>query len=184
MRQWPCGSDMVPNLAAMATADLSSRDKDEIVDLCTRAFGEDFSSLFQFVQSADHVLAHLNGRLVGHAVWATRWLQPEGIDPLRTAYVDAVAADPALWGRGIGRAVMNRLVEETLDYELRGLSTDQPGFYERLGWKRWQGPLGVRTETGIEGTPDEAVFVLPTPRTPTLDLHSLLTVEWRGGQPW
>jgi GNAT superfamily N-acetyltransferase len=140
------------------------------------------------VDSGDHVLARLEGRLVGHAVWGTRWLQPEGSEPLRTAYVDAVASDPDLWGRGVGSAVMRRLAEETAGYQLRGLGTDRPAFYERLGWERWLGPKGVRhpegTRQGVDLMPEEIVLVLRTPSTPRLDLRSLLTVEPRPGQPW
>jgi aminoglycoside 2'-N-acetyltransferase I len=171
-------------LSTATTGDLSADDKDEIVALCTRAFEEDFSSLFHFVQAADHVVAYLDGRLVGHAVWSTRWLQTEGTELLRTAYVDAVATDPDLWGRGIGSAVIERLAEETAGYDLRALSTDRPTFYERLGWQRWLGPIAVRKEDEIVPTPDETVLIRPTPRSPHIDHRSLLTAEWRGGQPW
>ena len=171
-------------LSTVTTGELSPAERAEIVDLCTRAFNEDFSSLFFFVDSGDHVLARLEGRLVGHAVWGTRWLQPEGGAPLRTAYVDAVASDPGLWSRGVGSAVMRRLAEETAGYQLRGLSTDRPAFYQRLGWERWMGPRGVRTEDGVALTPDEIVMISCTPITPPLDRRSRLTVEPRPGQPW
>jgi aminoglycoside 2'-N-acetyltransferase I len=168
----------------VVTAELSPADKREIVVLCTCAFDEDFSSLFHYVQAADHVLAHLDGRLVGHAVWGTRWLQPEGAGLLRTAYVDAMASDPGLWGRGVGSAVMLRLAEETCEYDIGGLATERPGFYSRLGWERWPGPTGARKDGRVVPTPDDLVMILRTPRTPPLDLHSLLTVEWREGSPW
>ena len=77
------------DLSVVTTTQLSAADKQAIVALCTRAFDEDFSSLFDFVQTGDHVLAHLDGRLVGHAVWGTRWLQIDGGPLLRAAYVDA-----------------------------------------------------------------------------------------------
>lgn len=172
------------HLSVLTTAQLAPDDKKEIVELCTRAFEEDFSSLFHFVQSCDHVLARLGGRLVGHAVWSTRWLQPEGSAALRTAYVDAVATDPALWRSGVGRAVMGRLADEVRGYDIGGLSTGVPAFYERLGWVRWLGPTGVRTESCVVPTPEETIMILRTPRTPALDLRSLLTVEWRDGEPW
>src|SRR5579864_4835893 len=111
-------------LSVCTTGLLTAGERDEIVDMCTRAFKEDFSSLFHYVQTSDHVLARLHGRLVSHAVWATRGLQPEGHQALRAFYVDAVATDPELQGRGIGRAVMERLASETRDFELGGLSTD------------------------------------------------------------
>lgn len=171
-------------LSVVATAQLSPSEREEIVDLCTRAFDENFSSLFHYVQSANHVLAHLDGRLVGHAVWARRRLQAEGGRLLRTAYVDAVATDPALWGQGVGSTVMRCLGEETRDYDIGGLSTDRPDFYRRVGWERWLGPTAARKGGAILPTPDDTVMILRTPRTPTLDLRTLLTVEWRDGSPW
>src|SRR5579864_3230979 len=93
-------------LTIAPTGALEPSVKAAIVDVCTRAFAEDFSSLFDLVEDAQHVLANQEGRLVGHACWTTRWLQPEGCPPLRTAYVDAVAVDPACQGRGLGSAML------------------------------------------------------------------------------
>jgi hypothetical protein len=70
-----------PQLTVAPTSALDAADKAAIVAVCTRAFAEDFSSLFDLVEDARHVLAHLDGRLVGHACWATRWLQPAGCPP-------------------------------------------------------------------------------------------------------
>ncbi len=181
-------------LVVCATADLSAEDKRVITALCSRAFQEDFSSLFTYITDCAHVLAYLDGEhssdaaaggeLVGHASWSTRWLQPAGHPPLRTAYVDAVATDPTYWGCGIGRAVMTQFAAETQDYALGGLSTSVAGFYARLGWERWHGPTAVRAKHGLEYTPDECVMILRTPFSPALDLDELLTVEPRDGQPW
>jgi aminoglycoside 2'-N-acetyltransferase I len=171
-------------LTVLPTTALTPATKDAIVGLCSRAFGQDFSSLFVFVQRADHVLASIDGRLVGHAVWGTRWVQPGDHRKLRTAYVDAVATDPELWGRGIGSAVMSRLEAETAAFDIRALSTDLPGFYERLGWQRWLGPTGGRRDDEIILTPDEPVMVSTTPTTPPLDLQTTLTIEWRNGSIW
>src|SRR5262245_1259241 len=82
-----------------------------IIDLCTAAYNEDFSRLFEDFTNTIHILARDEaGRLVSHAMWVTRWLQPEGHPPLRTAYVEAVATLPDWQGQGHGTAVMNRLV--------------------------------------------------------------------------
>jgi aminoglycoside 2'-N-acetyltransferase I len=171
-------------LAILPTSDLSSDQRDEIVDLCTRAFAFNFSSLFTYVSQAQHVCAFRDGRLVGHALWGTRWLQPEGHPPLRTCYVDAVATDPTLWGQGIGSVVMRRLVDETRDFELLGLSTERPDFYARLGWERWQGPTRVRRDGELIPTPGDLVMIYRTWLTPLLDLHAPISAEWRDGQPW
>jgi GNAT superfamily N-acetyltransferase len=174
----------LPDLLVLPTSALAGSDKEAIMDVCTRAFAEDFGELFELVDNSMHVLATLDGRLVGHACWATRWLQPEGCAPLRTAYVDAVAVEPNYQGRGIGSAVMRRLNAEVQSYELGGLSTDRVAFYERTGWELWRGPIGIRTPEGTTLTPDDAVMILRTALTPTLDLHALLTAEPRPVNPW
>ncbi len=171
-------------LSVVPTRDLSPAVRAEIVALCTRAFGQDFGNLFDFVTDSMHVLAHRDGALVGHACWAIRRLEPAGVGPLETAYVDAVATEPAVQGQGIGSAVIGRLNAQIHAYPLGGLSTGRVTFYARLGWERWQGPTAVRAATGLIPTPDDTVMILRTPTTPPLDTTALLIADWRDGQPW
>jgi aminoglycoside 2'-N-acetyltransferase I len=72
------------------------------------------------------------------------------------------------------------------DQQLGALSTGRPSFYERLGWRRWQGSLAVRTAAGDVPTPEEsgAIFVLPTPAIPDPDLDAALVCDWRSGDVW
>ena len=66
---------------------------------------------------------------------------------------------------------MRRLAAEINDYEIACLQTDIPGFYARLGWEEWRGPLGGRGDDGLIPTPDQrGVMIHRLPRTPTLDL--------------
>ena len=59
------------------------------------------------------------------------------------------------------------------------------GFYERLGWELWHGPLFVRTEHSVERSPDdEEVMIYRLPSTPELDLSAPLSAEWREGEIW
>jgi aminoglycoside 2'-N-acetyltransferase I len=120
--------------------------------------------------------------LVSHAVTTTRWLQPENLTLLKTAYVDAVATLPAYQGQGFGSALMRRLAEvSSADYEIACLETDQVSFYERLGWELWRGPLAGRGEQGLIPTPDQTgIMILRLPQTPELHLDSLLTIEVDG----
>jgi aminoglycoside 2'-N-acetyltransferase I len=78
------------------------------------------------------------------------------------------------------RAVQAAIV----DYDLAGLSTGSPGFYTRLGWQSWRGPLFVRTEVGPLTTPTDSVMILLLPHTPPLDLDGPLSAEWRVGELW
>ncbi len=88
--------------------------------------------LFSYIPCGGiHVLAYREQELVSHAVVTTRWLQPEGLPVLRTAYVDAVATLPAYQGQGIGSRVMRHLVSVIADFEIACLETDRVSFDER-----------------------------------------------------
>src|SRR5262245_55620369 len=82
---------------------LTEERQQQIVRLCTEAYDEDFSRMFEMLPGSVHVLAYLEHELIGHACWVTRWLQPGEREPLRTAYVEAVAVAPAYQGRGWGK---------------------------------------------------------------------------------
>lgn len=71
-------------------------------------------------------------------------------------------------------------------FELGALGTGRHHFYERLGWKTWQGPTLVRMPEGARRTPDEDgyILVLPTPASPELDLAASITCDMRPGDAW
>lgn len=164
--------------------ELSTDYRAEIISLCAVAYEEDFDRLFQLLPGSTHVLARLEGKLVSHAEWVTRWLQPEGQELLRTAYVEAVATAPEYQGRGFATAVMKEVAAQIVSYDLGALSPFDVAYYERLGWELWRGPLAIRTENGLLSTPDEEVMILRLAGTPNLDLSSRLTAEWRDGELW
>ena len=164
--------------------ELSDAQRAEIIDLCAAAYEEPFGWLFELLPDSTHVLARHEGTLVCHAAWVTRWLQPEGRAPLRTAYVEAVATAPERQRRGLATAVMRELQAQIGDYELGALSPFDVGFYERLGWELWRGALATRTADGPVPTPDEEVMILRLASTPALDVSLPLSVEWRRGEVW
>jgi aminoglycoside 2'-N-acetyltransferase I len=170
--------------AVIQASELGSDERAEIINLCTDAYEEDFAHLFASLPGSTHLLGRLDGKIVTHAAWVTRWLEPQGQPLLRTAYVEAVATLPSYQGRGFGSSIMRELKNYILDYELGALSPSEVGFYERLGWELWQGPLAIRKPAGIELTADEEVMILRLPRTPELNLSALLTAEWRAGELW
>jgi aminoglycoside 2'-N-acetyltransferase I len=133
-----------------------------------------------------HVLRSVDGELVSHGAVAERtlWLDDR---PLRVGYLEAVATLPRVQGRGHGSAVVDALDAIVRDeYDLGGLSTGRRGFYERIGWLLWRGPLAVRTPEGDVPTPEErnAIMVLPTPRMPDPDVDGTLVCDWRSGDVW
>jgi aminoglycoside 2'-N-acetyltransferase I len=147
----------------------------------------EFQRLFSFLPPDGlHVLAYVGERLSSHAVVTTRWLQPEGLPLLKTAYVDAVSTSPEFQGQGHGSAVMRHLAAIIREeYEIACLETEIVAFYERLGWEEWRGSLAGRAEHRLVPTPDQTgIMVLRLPRTPELNISSLLTVEIQPARIW
>ena len=133
-----------------------------------------------------HFLVEEDGTIVAHGSVITRELRVGDL-PLHTGYVEAVATRPSHQRRGLGTAVM-RAIDDHLDsaFELGGLDTGFPDFYEPFGWFVWPGPTFVRMDRVVEATPDEdgSVLVRRTPSTPELDLMLPLTCDWRPGDLW
>jgi aminoglycoside 2'-N-acetyltransferase I len=172
------------DVEVVPTDALSATDLDEVRALCSDAYREDFSRYLDQIGPGCHVLGRREGLLVSHVMWVARQLQPTSLEPLRTAYVEAVATDPAYQRRGYATALLRRLADEIQDFELAALSPSDEGFYARLGWEVWRGPLLIRRGRVLEATPDETVMVLRLPHTPPLDLDEPLSAEWRRGELW
>ena len=179
---------MEPDVRVLATEELSQARRSEVVDVCIAAHDEqNFTNLFlRYIPSGGrHVLGYRGSELISHAVATTRAAQPESLPVLRTAYIDAVSTLPEYQGQGWGSAVMRRLAAEIDDYEIGCLQTDKPGFYERLGWELWRGPLAGRGDDGLIPTPDQrGVMILRLRQTPALNLYERLTIEVQPDRIW
>ena len=170
------------------TEELDAETRSAIIDLCVLAHREDdFRNLFSYVPSGGlHVLAFQGEQLVSHAMVTTRWLQPEGHPVLKTAYIDAVATLPAHQGLGYGSALMRHLASRIDgEYDIACLETERVGFYEKLGWQLWRGPLAGRSEQSLIPTPEQSgIMILRLAQTPALNLDSMLTIECQNERIW
>ncbi|MEU2350385.1 GNAT family N-acetyltransferase [Modestobacter sp. NPDC049651] len=151
------------------------------------AFGDFADDDWSHALGGVHVLATVDGEPAGHAAVVVRQLIADG-RTLRTGYVEAVATAAAHRRRGVGTAVMaevERLV--TGGFELGALAASAEGarLYTARGWTPWRGATAALTPDGVRETPDESVFVLPTPATPA-PLHTAgrLVCDWRRGDLW
>jgi aminoglycoside 2'-N-acetyltransferase I len=157
----------------------------EICELCTEAYEEDFRGAFEPLGPGVHVIGRFEGRIVSHAIWVTRTLQPGRRTPLRTAYVEAVATTRQFQRRGFASQILRHLAQEIRSYELGALSPSDDAFYARLRWELWRGPLFIRTDAALNPTPGESVMILRVDNTPAdLDLDEPLSAEWRPGELW
>lgn len=176
---------MSTELVLRAAVALSGRERAAIVELCLTAYGDIFGDYLDQLAEPTHVLLFRDDRLVSHGCWVTRWLQPGPMPPLRTAYIEAVATLPAEAGRGHATAVMRRILGSVEHYDLAALSPAIDGFYERLGWERWRGPLFIRKEGAVlPADEDEGCMIHRLPATPSLNLDGPLSIEWRPGEVW
>ena len=124
------------------------------------------------------IISH--GSVVPRRIWIGEHLVAAG-------YVEAVATRPSRQGRGLGSAVMRALGGLIAErFELGVLSTDDGGFYARLGWEPWHGPTWVRRATGPERTPDDdgGLWVLRTARTAAFSGGEAIACEERPGDDW
>ena len=170
------------------TEELNADTRNAIVDLCVVAHQEDdFKNLFSYVPSGGlHFLAFQDEKLVSHAMVTTRWLQPEGLPLLKTAYIDAVATLPSTQGHGHGSTLM-RFLADKIDgeYIIGCLETEREEFYKRLGWEVWRGPLAGRSKQGLVATPEQkGIMVLRLSQTPAIDMDSTLTIECQDERIW
>ena len=177
-----------PAVRSLPTADLSPAERDRLRAFLDTAYDGRFDEeSWAHALGGLHVLATVDGELAGHAAVVQRQLVA-GPHTVRTGFVEAVATAAALRRRGVGTAVMTeveRLV--TGGHELGALSAseDGRGLYAARGWLPWAGPLAAFTPDGVVPTSTGAVFVLPTPATPSgLDTTARLVCDWRRGELW
>ena len=180
-----------PRLRRLATTELTTDEVAVIRAIMHDAFGSDEDERFtdddwEHALGGVHVVLDIGGVIVTHAAVVERvlWVAER---PLRTGYVEAVATAPTKEGRGHGTLVMTDVTGWIRErYELGALGTGRHAFYERLGWRTWQGPSSVRTTAGSAPTPDDDgyIMVLATPSSPPLDLAAPIACEWRPGDVW
>ncbi len=180
-----------PRLRRLATTELTTEEVAAIRAIMHDAFGSDEEERFtdddwDHALGGVHFVLDVAGVVVTHAAVVERslWVADR---PLRTGYVEAVATAPAHQGAGHGTLVMTDVTAWIRErYELGCLGTGRHAFYERLGWRTWQGPSSVRMAEGAEPTPEDDgyLMVLATPSSPPLDFASPISCEWRPGDVW
>jgi aminoglycoside 2'-N-acetyltransferase I len=167
---------------------LAPEDVTALRALLDAAFDGDFSDDdWEHSLGGTHVIIEDASGVVAHGAVVPRVL---AVGPLRltVGYVEAVAVRPDRQRAGLGTAIMRALNDVIVrDYALGVLSTGEWAFYERAGWRRWQGLTWVRLPDGHhERTPDDddSIMVLPTPTSPAIDSTWPMSCEPRRGDPW
>jgi aminoglycoside 2'-N-acetyltransferase I len=174
------------DIQVKAGQDLSETEYAEIVALTSRAFKRDYTLFLEMFPHPTHVLGRYQGKIVTYVLWITRWLQIRNGPLLKTAYIEGMATDLQYRHRGFASQLMQRAIESVQDFDIAALATGSHGFYERLGWRTWEGPLYARKEKELIVMPEEkgCVMVYALSKTPPLDIAAPLSVEWRAVEPW
>lgn len=172
------------SLRTVPFAEMTRRQHAAVVALCSEVFRMDYARYMDLDLRRVHVLGFIGEQLAAHALWLTRRLRIGDGPWFEVAYVEGVAVHPDFRSCGHGSAVMRRLQAEVRGYELAALSPADAGWYARLGWERWRGPLLIVKEGVAQATPDDEVLIYRTPRTGALDLDAALTGEWRPFELW
>jgi ribosomal protein S18 acetylase RimI-like enzyme len=172
------------SIVRLATTALPPETRAALIDLCDAAYQEPIAPYLEAIGPGEHLLGMRAGVLVSHLMWVTRWLQPHGLAPLRTAYVEVVATAPHAQRRGYVTRLLEAFAQHVQDFDLAALCPATEAIYARRGWRHWRGPLAVRHEGRLVPTDDEHIMVLALPRTPALDDTQPLSIEWRPGEVW
>ncbi|MGN6090623.1 MAG: GNAT family N-acetyltransferase [Actinomycetales bacterium] len=156
--------------------------------LWDRAFGSRFDDNdADHAYGGVHVVARDGETLVAHASAVERRLRFGNAQWRPVGYVEAVATDPDHQRSGVGREVMLRLQQEiAARWPVAMLSTGQAtGFYERLGWERWQGlSYTARTDGVVADDEHGGLMILRLDRAAVPDLTVDVTCEDRPGDAW
>jgi aminoglycoside 2'-N-acetyltransferase I len=177
----------VPELTVLTTSEAPPELLAELRPLLDVAFGGRFTDHdWEHALGGRHAVLGDGGAILAHAAVVPRLLVV-GDRGLRAGYVEAVATAPDHHGRGFGSLVMGA-VDGILrrHHELGALSTGSHGFYERLGWERWQGPTGVRHGDAVVPSPeeDDGVMVLRFGASAGIDLGAPISCGARPGDAW
>ncbi len=173
--------------ALFTTADATPDCLGQIRNLFFTAFDETFTEEdWEHTLGGWHVVVKEGGAVIAHAAVVPRVLEVAGC-PFYTGYVEGVATHPDRQRQGLGSQTMgevSRLLRS--EFEMGALSTRVQGFYERLGWKRWQGPTYVRQGSRLVRTvkEDAGVMVLPFGPSKEIDLSASISCQSRLGDDW
>jgi aminoglycoside 2'-N-acetyltransferase I len=187
---------MVESATEVAVSETLCRaDVRRVRALLDRAFEGDFGENdWLHAVGGHHVIVRHAGVVVSHAAVVARTIQI-GTTAQRVGYVEAVATDPAVQGAGHGTRCMRVIADVIEEHDGVGvLSTGEHGFYERRGWRRWEGPTWVRRRDRSEfRTPDDDGGVMIwTPAggstidvgLPMIDVGLPITCDEREGDDW
>jgi aminoglycoside 2'-N-acetyltransferase I len=173
-------------IEAKNTSEFSAQDLDELRSMLLGVFGPRYDeTAWEHCLGGIHFLLRYQGRLVSHgSLVPRRFVQAER--ELNGVYGESMATVKDLQGSGLGTVVAALATAHIrLHYEIGAFGASKYHFYERLGWRRWQGPTFVLTQDGrAPAAPDRGSVMALLPPDSTVDPAGDLATQWRSGDIW
>ena len=127
-----------------------------IKNLLLDAYEGDFSEEdWRHTYGGARFLGTVNSEIVSHGAVVPREIL---INDQRflVGYLEAIAVASKVQGQGIGSQLLSTISEFCASqYQLSMLSTDEFDFYQKFGWKQFNGESGVLIDDQVILTPDE-----------------------------
>lgn len=168
------------------TDQLTAGELRELRSILEETFGPRFDDVaWEHCLGGTHYFLRYQGELVSHVSFAPRLLWQDG-RRLNGVYGESMVTVPRLQGRGIGTIVAAMATADvSLHYEIGAFASSKYRFYERLGWRKWEGPTFVLTESGRRpAAPDRGAVMALLPKGSAIDPRGDLTTDWREGDIW
>jgi aminoglycoside 2'-N-acetyltransferase I len=179
-------------LSIVRSGDLPEEELGTLRSFLTEAFDGRFDhGNWANALGGTHVIARDRGMIAAHASVVPRMLYfsaevdswPDAI-VREVGYVESVAVESRLRGRGLGSEVLNTINQLVRNqFGFGALATSSHPFYERAGWRRWAGPTYVyRRGEVIRTLGGEQWLMVLAPADTTLT--AAIACEWRDGDLW
>jgi len=157
-----------------------------IKDLLDLSYEGDFSPQdWEHTIGGQYFIGFLDDLIIAHGSVVSRkvFIDEQAVT---VGYVEAIAVLPSYWQKGFGTQLMKEVTQFCLEnYELSMLSTDENYFYERLGWKRFEGESFARSGDLEVRTleEDEGLMLLPG-NASQIGVIRRAVCESRSGDDW
>jgi len=133
-----------------------SQNHSALRNLMSEAYEDDFSEEdWLHTYGGIRFVGTYDGEIVTHGAVVPREIHING-QARSVGYVEGVAVSRRFQGRGFGSKLLSTISETcAIQHELSMLSTDEFKFYDRFGWRRFEGKSGVIIKGAVTLTPDE-----------------------------
>jgi len=166
--------------------EISSENEKSIKALLDLAYEGDFSPQdWEHTFGGQYFIGFLDDMIIAHGSVVSRKMVIDD-QAVNVGYVEAIAVLPSHWRKGFGTQLMKEISQFCQEnYELSMLSTDENYFYERLGWKRFQGESFARSgDLEVRTLEEDEGLMLSPGKKSQIRVIRRAVCESRSGDDW